>query len=109
MDVEVGKCPDQDLFEFANIRNDLFGIVEREDRIPDELARAVIGDVSTPVDVMDLRPGSGYDQPIGEQIRGVPVAPNREHRGVLEQQQVVVGGPAHDLSFMDGALKVPGL
>jgi hypothetical protein len=42
---------DQHPLQPAHIRLDSFGVFERQDGIPDELARPVVGDVSAPIDL----------------------------------------------------------
>jgi hypothetical protein len=63
----------------------------REDRVADQLAGPVVGDVAAPVGPDEVRPhGRGLDQHVG----GVGPHPERVDVRVLEQEQVVVGpGP----------------
>jgi hypothetical protein len=59
--------------------------------------------------MVDLRPGSADCALIRQQVADRAVAPDREHRWVLQQQQVVVRGSTQDLALVEGALQVPGL
>src|SRR5690606_14283809 len=43
IDPEVGEETDQDLFELANVRDDLLGVGELDDRVAHQLAGAVEG------------------------------------------------------------------
>ena len=64
------------------------------------------GDVATAIDVMHLHPET---DPVDEEVRAIPVAPDGEHRRMLQQEEIVVLGPAYDLALVDRALQVPRL
>ena len=61
-------------------------VVDGEDRVTDELARAVVGDVTAPLDGDQL----GADcRGIALEVRGqVGTRPVGEHMGMLQEQQV---------------------
>jgi hypothetical protein len=58
VDAEVGERRDQDRFEPANVRDDIAltgaPLCERDDRVSDELARPVVGDVATAIGVHEI-------------------------------------------------------
>jgi hypothetical protein len=78
-------------------------------RIPDQLAGAVIGDVTAAVDVVQFRIELGEHRRLDEQVGAVSVPPHRVRVGVFEQQQIVVVGASGPLALVDGPLQVPRL
>jgi hypothetical protein len=94
-DPEIGQRADEHGLELAHVGHDIAETVaprgKRDDRIADELARAVIGDVAAAVGVHELRThGVGRD----EHVLAVGARPERVDVRVLEQEQVVVAGLA---------------
>ena len=74
----------------------VFGGVEVDDRIPDDLAGSVVSDVASPVGEFD------FDSIVREQLTGplevlfgVFVASDGEDRLVLREDQCVANGPIH--------------
>src|SRR5690606_23594901 len=108
-DPEGGQGVDEDLLYRADIRHDPLGIVEFDDGITDQLPGAVEGDVATPVDFVDLRPGRLDYLTCGEEIGAVTVATDREDRRVFDQEEIVVLGPAADPALVECLLEIPGL
>ena len=108
-DPEVGEGPDEDLFDGPHVGNDPLGVGQSNDRVSDQLAGTVVGDVSSPVDVEAL--GSDLDQSLGgdQQVGAVAVAPQRVDVGMFLQQQVVGGAPSSVPPLPEGPLQVPGL
>jgi len=62
---------------------------EVEDGIADKLAWAVIGYVTTAVDLMDLDATAGEEFVGGEDIGACCIATKREHRRMFEQEECV--------------------
>ena len=62
-----------------------------EDRVADELARPVVGDLAAPVGLHHLGP-EGLN--VGQQVAPAAPAAQGHHVGVLQQQQMVVAGAA---------------
>ena len=60
-----------------------------EDRIADQLARPVIGHVTTAPTVADLHPAPLELPPVDEQVPRIAASPQRDHRRVFQQQQRV--------------------
>ncbi len=106
---ELGQGRDQHLLQRPDIGDDALGVVQFDDRVADQLPGAVESDVAPPVDVVDLGSRRRHRRPVGEQVGGVPVAADREHRWVLHQKQVVVAGATPDPALVQPALEVPGL
>ena len=84
-------------------------ISEVANRVAHQLAGAVIGDVATPVDLMDLGADGGGEFRGDEDIGAVAEPPHGVGVGMLEQQQVVVRGTARNPALVKGPLQVPGL
>ncbi len=105
-DTEVGQGGDEDLLQPANVWDYLFGVLEGEDWVADQLPGTVESDVSSPIDVMHL----GLDhRPVDKEVVGVTIAPDGENRWVLQQEQIVVVGATPGLSLVKGPLQVPRL
>ena len=94
-DAEVAAGADKNLFEQTNVvdrtevRAFLAGEVaaEVDDGIADELARAVVGDVSTAIDFVEFDSALGEKIVAGENVGAMAVAAKSEDRRVFEQEQ----------------------
>ena len=95
-DAEIGEYQDQYLFDAMDVSADFGAITEMADRIPDELAGTVIGDVTAAIDVMNLATSRDHALRGDEQVRTRGEASDRVDVGMLEEEQVVVFGPAGD-------------
>ena len=75
-----------DLFELANVGDDLHWIGETQDRITDQLSGTVKGDVPAPIDTMEL--GTRTRQRLfgDQEVGAIAVPTDRVNRRVLEQQ-----------------------
>ena len=62
-DAEVGADRDQRLLDPADVVDDLDVVGERDDRVADQLAGAVEGDLAAAVDVDDRR-AAGVERPL---------------------------------------------
>ena len=93
---------DQRLLDAADVVDDLDVVGQRDDRVADQLAGAVEGDLAAAVDVDD-RGATGVERPL---VRLGALAAGEDRR-VLEQQHGVVG-VAGDHRRVDLALEVPG-
>ena len=92
-DAELGERVDEHTLERAHVGHDVAQAVapvgQRDDRVPDELARPVIGDVAPAIrDARGRRRPCRRHQHVGRVGGGA----ERVHVRVLEQQQVVVTG-----------------
>ena len=94
---EVAAGADEDLFEQADVvdraevRAFFAGEVaaQIDDRIADELAGAVVGDVAAAIDLVELDAALREEFIAGENVGAVGVAAKREDGRMLEQQQRV--------------------
>ena len=101
VDAELGEHVDEDALEPAHVADDVDRLGEAQDRIPDELAGAVPGDLAAAVDVDD---GGA----VGRPLVGVGALAGGVDGGVLQEEDGV-GAFARDDRAMDGALKVETL
>jgi hypothetical protein len=108
-DPKVTEGANQCILEFSYIGKDLLGIPQADYRITNQLTRTMEGDVTATIDVMDFGIGTGDGGTVHQEVGCVSVSSDGEDRGVLQQQQIVIGSPPDDSSFVDGALKIPGL
>ena len=99
-DAEVAADRDQRLLEAAHVVDDEHVVGQRHDRVADQLAGAVEGDLAAAVDLDHRGAVGGALVRLGALAGGVD-------GGVLEQQHRV--GPARDDLGVDRALAVPGL
>jgi hypothetical protein len=102
LDPEVAADSDQRLLDAADVVDDLDVVGQRHDRVADQLARSVEGDLAAAVHVDDRR-AAGIRGP----LVGRRALAGGEHRRVLEQQD---GGrlvASHDPS-MHLSLQLPG-
>jgi hypothetical protein len=56
------------------------------DRIPNKLARAVIGDVATAIDIDHLSTDAREEVPADRQVRSVAIPPDRVGVGMFEEK-----------------------
>ena len=101
LDAEAGEHLDEDAFESPHVRDDIDGLDEAHDRVADDLAGAVPGDLAAAVDVDDGGAVGGSFVAGGAGAGG-------EHRFVLEQQQRVGSRARGDLA-VDPALERPAV
>ena len=90
---EIGERVDEHPLERAHVRDDvaraLAPLRQRDDRVADELTRAVVRDVAAAVGVHEI----GADRRRRhEHVRRVGACAERVDVGVLEQEQVVITG-----------------
>ena len=112
LDSEIVQRRDQHLLDPPNVTDDVETTGKPgngTDGISDELAGAVIGDVTASVDGMEFGLQVGEDGSIHLQVRTVPVSPDGVRVGMLQQQEVVVSSAAVGPPIPDGALQVPRL
>ena len=102
VDAEVGADRDQRLLDAADVVDDLDVVGERDDRVADQLAGTVEGDLAAAVDVDDRRAAR-----VERALVRVGALAGGEHRRVLEQQHGV-GGLAGHHRRVHVALEVPG-
>jgi hypothetical protein len=69
----------------------------------------VEGDIASPIDIEKLRTSICDHLLVDEKIAGVAVAPDRENRGVLEEEQIVIGRPTGYPTLMKRSLQIPSL
>ncbi len=93
-DAERGEGVDDHLLDVADVAGGIELVGDGEDRIADELARTVIGDVATAAhrDQLGADVGGLAPQVVGE-VRPRSVG---EHVRVLEEQQVLFGAAAEE-------------
>ena len=99
LDAEFGAHVDQHALDAAHVRDDVDRVGQPHDRIADELAGPVPGDLAPAVDVDD---GSAVERPLeglGATTRGVD--------GLVLEQQHGVRRVAGDDVGVDSALQVP--
>ncbi len=92
VDAEVGERVDEHRLQPPDVRDDVGHAVappgQRDDRIADELTRAVVRDVTATVGPHELGPHRcRWHQDVLE----VRLAPERVHVRVLEEEQVILG------------------
>ena len=95
-DPEIRERADQDLLEVRDVALDVLAVRgEVEDGVPDELSRAVVGDLAAAVALADLDPELPAALGREKHVRAGGVAPEREDGLVLQQEQrfVVLTGP----------------
>ena len=82
---EVEECRDQHLFQITDERHDPHRVIQGDQRITDELAGTVIGDVSTPVHVMQFSAELGEHPRVDEKVGTIPVAADGVGVGMFEE------------------------
>ena len=100
---EVGAGPDQGLLQGPDVGNDIDRVAESDDRVADQLAGTMPGDLAAPVDVDHRRAriaGRAVER-AGPLARGV-------HRLVLKEQ-AAVGYRAAAAPLMQPPLQVPAV
>ena len=100
-DAEVGAHRDQRLLDPADVVDDLDVVGQPDDRVADQLAGPVEGDLAAAIDVDD-----GCAARIGRPLVGVGALAGGEDRRVLEQQHGAGTIARGDLR-VDAALEVP--
>ncbi len=106
---EIGEDSDDSLLDASHMGNDLLGIPQPDNRVPDKLTGPVVGDVPPAVDPVHLCPERDQRLLGDEEVRAIAVAAHRVDVGMLQQQQVVVvGAPLHP-TLPQRPLQVPGL
>ncbi len=63
--------------------------MQADDRIRHQLARTVIGDLASALGALDRDAASGQLRIGGEDVRGIGLAAQGQHGGMLEEQQLV--------------------
>ena len=99
-DAELGAGVDQRLLDAADVVDDEHVVGQRDDRVADQLAGSVEGDLAAAVDVDDR------DVVAERPLVGLGALAGGEHRRVLEHQHR--GGAAGDDPRVHLALQVPG-
>jgi hypothetical protein len=94
-EAEAGQGVDDQLFDLVDIgRSRARPRLDRQDRVPDELARPVVSDVAATVHPEQFGPDACR---VDQHVLGVGPDPRRVDMGVLQEQQPVVsagtGGP----------------
>ena len=108
-DAERGARVGERGLERADVRPEQQAAVrETQDRVRDELAGPVVGHLATALHAQHLDPAGGELRRGREHVGVVRLATQRQHRGVLEQQQLVVD-PAVRPGRREALLQVPGL
>jgi hypothetical protein len=92
---------DEQRLEAAHVAHDVDRLGQPQDRVADQLARPVPGDLATPVDV-------DHGRSVGGSLRRIRSTPRGEDRLVLEQDEGL-GGVARDDSVVEAALERPGV
>jgi hypothetical protein len=82
--------------------------LEVEDRIPDELARAVKGDISPALDLKQVHASSSQEFRRGEKMRRLCPATKRDHGRMLNEQQDIIADLSGDHPSRDLALELEG-
>ena len=82
---------DDQLLDVAHVLGGAEPVADVDDRIADELARAVVGDVAAAADADQL--GADGRRIAAQVVAEVRARPVREHVRVLEQQQVLLATP----------------
>src|SRR6185437_15466908 len=104
----VGGREDHHLFELLDVPADVALVLrEVENRIADDLAGAVVGDVAAAVCLMEFDVHLAQDIRVGEKIFALTVAPERDDVWVLAEEEHI----RHDARFArrdDFALEVEG-
>ncbi len=101
--LEFRERIDDHLFDRPNIGAHVaLPFSQIQDRIADNLARAVIGDVAAAVGGMKLDTGAAQRVFAGQQIFGVAVAALRDHVRMLDEQKLIGNQPA--LALLDQIL-----
>ncbi len=97
-DAEIAEGVDDELLEGVHVRWDRAEAeADVEDRVADELAWPVVGDIATPIGVDEL----GADRVgIDEDVLGPRPNPEGVHMRVLQQEQVL--GPAGAKGVLEG-------
>ena len=89
-DAVGGAGRDEGRLEGAHERPDhQAALAERDDRVGDELARAVVGHLAAALDADDLDAARGEVGRVGPDMRGVRRPTEGQDRGVLEEEQPV--------------------
>src|SRR5712691_104061 len=88
----IAADADHHFLDIAHVTMDVLPIGPQvDDRITDDLSGAVIGHVAAPTGLVDLDPELGEPGRRGNDVRArvVSLDAERDHRGMLEQQQDV--------------------
>ena len=94
LDPVVRADADHPLLERADVLPDVGPVGEIDDRVADDLARAVVGDVAAPVGLVQLEPVAREPLRRGDDVTAVRAPADGEHRRVLHEEEVVGGGRA---------------
>ncbi len=112
-DAEVGERADEDLLELAHVSDDVAdpgaGSGDGDDRVADQLAGPVVGDVAAPVGLHQPRADRGRGD---EHVGRVGAGAEGEDVVVLEQQESVdrapsVEGPLEEVCFVVADVSEP--
>jgi hypothetical protein len=106
LDAEVGQHPDERRLEAPQEVAD--APAHREDRVADELARAVVGDVAAALDVVEREAARTQLVFADPEVLAAPLAPEGDDGVVLDEQQRGRAAAVGDVG-VDGALHVPRL
>ena len=99
VDAERGERVDHELLDVADVAERAELVDDRQDRVADELTRAVVGDVAAAAHRDEVGADRGGVAPqVGVEVGPRPV---REHVRVLEQQEMVLP-PVREQRFLDG-------
>ena len=87
-DAKIGQRSDQRFFDPPDVLVDIFAkTIEVDDRVPDQLARAVVGDVAAAIDPPDRGAGRRERRFIEQNVFGVAASPQGVDVGMLEEDQ----------------------
>src|SRR4051812_42464732 len=77
-----------------------------DDRVADQLARAVEGDVTTSLDLEEIDPLLHQRVSGGEQVAGLRRATQRDDRWMLDEEQHILGDLSRDAGASNAALQI---
>jgi hypothetical protein len=98
LDSEVARRADENFFERSHVPGNIAPVLgEVENRVADQLARPMVGDVAATIDVKYLGAARGEELSGNQHILGPGVAPQRVDVRVLEEEKRVGNVPSFAL------------
>ncbi len=90
-DAEIGQSSDEHFFQRADVsRHVALPLAQIENRIAHQLPGTMISNVAAAIGRVKCHAGAFQDLIAGEQVFAVPVAAQRNHVRVFDQQQLIV-------------------
>src|SRR5207247_4419332 len=93
----AGECPDQDLLQVPEVARHVTPVrAQVQNRIPDQLAGPVVGDLTAPTRVGDRHTPLPERRLAEQDVLAAGIPAQRDHRRVLEEEEVLLPAPLHE-------------